>query len=106
MQAYIASLLLLLAIQTYGPAHGVSVSWVYDHMGELLSAMNVFSLLFCLFLLIKGLTFPSTADSGSTGNLVVDFYWWVRRGRGAFSSVRGGGRGPWGRPPVLLCDST
>ncbi len=44
-------------------------------MGELLSAMNLFSLAFCAFLLVKGLTRPSSADSGSSGNWIIDFYW-------------------------------
>jgi hypothetical protein len=46
-------------------------------MGELLSAMNVFSLAFCFMLLVKGLTVPSTTDSGSSGNWIIDFYWCV-----------------------------
>ena len=75
MQSYIASLLLFFAIQQYGPEYGLRVSWVYDHMGELLSAMNLFSLLFCLLLLIKGTFIPSTTDSGSSGNIIIDFYW-------------------------------
>ena len=37
--------------------------------------LNAFALLFCAFLCIKGLYFPSTKDSGSSGNVVVDFYW-------------------------------
>lgn len=37
--------------------------------------MNLFALLFCAFLYVKGLTFPSSADCGSTGNLVFDYFW-------------------------------
>lgn len=48
---------------------------VYDHMGEILSSLNVFAIGFCCFLTYKGLNFPSTADSGSNGNLIVDFFW-------------------------------
>lgn len=43
--------------------------------------MNLFSLAFCAFLLVKGLTRPSTTDSGSSGNWVIDFYWCVGVGR-------------------------
>ena len=75
MQSYVASLALFWALQTYGPDYGLHVSWVYYHMGELLSAMNVFSLIFCFMLLVKGLTYPSSADSGSSGNWIIDFYW-------------------------------
>lgn len=81
MQAYFASLFIFFLLQQYGPAYGLHVSWVYHHMGELLSAMNVFSLAFCFFLLVKGLTFPSSSDSGSSGNWIIDFYWYVLEGR-------------------------
>ncbi len=48
---------------------------VYDVFGDGLAALNVFSLVLCFFLLVKGLYFPSTPDNGSNGNLVTDFYW-------------------------------
>ena len=48
---------------------------VYDMFGELVSSMNLFSMIFCLVLCIKGLTYPSTKDSGSSGNFVIDYYW-------------------------------
>jgi len=49
---------------------------VYDEFGGMLSFMNAFSLLFCLFLYFKGLYFPSSSDSGSTGtNWLMDYYW-------------------------------
>lgn len=48
---------------------------VYDHMGELLSSMNVFAICLCAFLTVKGLNFPSTKDSGTNGNLIIDFFW-------------------------------
>ncbi len=48
---------------------------IYDHLGELLGTLNCFSLLFCLFLYLKGRYTPSTSDSGSTGNVVFDYFW-------------------------------
>eukprot|EP00471_Norrisiella_sphaerica_P010866 CAMPEP_0184495956 /NCGR_PEP_ID=MMETSP0113_2-20130426/32783_1 /TAXON_ID=91329 /ORGANISM="Norrisiella sphaerica, Strain BC52" /LENGTH=371 /DNA_ID=CAMNT_0026882389 /DNA_START=89 /DNA_END=1201 /DNA_ORIENTATION=+ len=48
---------------------------IYDKFGEILSALNLFALVFCTMLTIKGRYFPSTADSGSTGNAIIDFYW-------------------------------
>ena len=48
---------------------------IYDHFGEILGALNVFSLLFCLLLYFKGLYRPSTPDSGSSGNPLFDYYW-------------------------------
>lgn len=48
---------------------------LYDHFPELLGALNLFSLAFCFFLLVKGYLFPSSTDSGGSGNLIFDFYW-------------------------------
>ncbi|EIE25799.1 sterol delta-7 reductase DWF5 [Coccomyxa subellipsoidea C-169] len=48
---------------------------VYDLFGEILSGLNMFSLLFCLFLYFKGKYAPSSSDSGSTGSLMYDYYW-------------------------------
>lgn len=48
---------------------------LYDELGGLLGALNFFSLLFCLFLYFKGKYWPSTADSGSTGNFIFDYFW-------------------------------
>lgn len=48
---------------------------IYDHYAEMISTMCIFSFMFCAMLNIKGLHFPSSSDSGSTGNRVLDFYW-------------------------------
>lgn len=48
---------------------------VYDNLGKLLSSMNLFAFSLCVFLTIKGLNFPSTKDFGSSGNLIIDFFW-------------------------------
>ncbi len=48
---------------------------IYDHFGEILGALNVFSLTFCLLLYFKGIYMPSTPDSGSSGNPLFDYYW-------------------------------
>lgn len=72
MQCYVITIITLLALykfDIFNPAE------VYDVMGVFLSSMNVFAIIFCIFLTIKGLTFPSTADSGSSGNLIVDYFW-------------------------------
>jgi 7-dehydrocholesterol reductase len=50
-------------------------SILYDHFGEILGALNVFSLLFCLLLYVKGRLSPSTADHGTSGNPIFDYYW-------------------------------
>ena len=48
---------------------------LYDNMGPLLGALNLFSLLFCLFLYLKGIFAPSSSDHGITGNPLFDYYW-------------------------------
>eukprot|EP00602_Paraphysomonas_sp_CaronLab_P008873 CAMPEP_0185018118 /NCGR_PEP_ID=MMETSP1103-20130426/947_1 /TAXON_ID=36769 /ORGANISM="Paraphysomonas bandaiensis, Strain Caron Lab Isolate" /LENGTH=383 /DNA_ID=CAMNT_0027547831 /DNA_START=239 /DNA_END=1390 /DNA_ORIENTATION=+ len=70
MQCYVISVLALLLLGFY-----VDIGIVYDKMGTFLAAMNVFALGFCAMLAVKGLYFPSTKDSGSTGNIIVDFFW-------------------------------
>ncbi|KAL6144313.1 hypothetical protein ACLB2K_055007 [Fragaria x ananassa] len=48
---------------------------VYDHLGEIFSALIFGSLVFCVLLYIKGHLVPSSTDSGSSGNVIIDFYW-------------------------------
>lgn len=48
---------------------------IYDNLGGLLGALNIFSLLFCLFLYLKGKYKPSSTDSGATGSAVYDYFW-------------------------------
>lgn len=72
MACYLITLVTLIGLSVSGvwnPAR------VYDKFGNILSSMNVFALVFCTALLVKGYVAPSSTDSGSTGNLVQDFYW-------------------------------
>ena len=48
---------------------------VFDNFVKLTASMNLFAFGFCGFLTLKGFSFPSSSDSGSSGNLVMDFYW-------------------------------
>ena len=57
------------ALYVFNPAD------VYDELGPIFGALNISALLLCLFLVVKGLNFPSTDDNGSTGNIVMDYYW-------------------------------
>jgi 7-dehydrocholesterol reductase len=50
-------------------------SIIYDHFGDLLGALNIFSLLLCAGLYLKGRFAPSTPDHGTSGNLIFDYYW-------------------------------
>jgi 7-dehydrocholesterol reductase len=48
---------------------------MFDNFPGYIAFLNIFGLAFCTFLNIKGLNFPSTADSGSSGSRVKDFLW-------------------------------
>lgn len=52
-----------------------SPSIVYDHFGEIIASLNIFSFAFCVFLYLKGRFAPSSTDSGLTGHIILDFYW-------------------------------
>ncbi len=52
-----------------------SASILYDNLGALFGALNLFSLLFCVGLYLKGRFLPSTTDSGITNNMIFDYYW-------------------------------
>lgn len=52
-----------------------SPSMVYDRFGDILATLNIFSLLFCVMLYFKGMFFPSSTDSGTSGNPLFDYYW-------------------------------
>ena len=69
----------LLTIASFCGA-GYGLGWfnpaiLYDHMGGLMGAMNIFSLVFCLFLYLKGRYKPSGPDSGLSGSPIFDYYW-------------------------------
>ncbi|MBY0529559.1 MAG: 7-dehydrocholesterol reductase [Rhabdochlamydiaceae bacterium] len=55
--------------------HLFSPTIIYDNFGALLGALNVFSLIFCLFLYFKGRYKPSSTDSGKTGDAIFDYFW-------------------------------
>ena len=68
----ISMVLFLLAAYGFGV---ISPTIVYDHFAGLLGALNLFSLLFCIALYVKGRMAPSSSDSGTSGNPVFDYYW-------------------------------
>lgn len=63
--------MLLLVILSYV----VDVTVVYDRFDEIIATSCIFSLIFCLFLYIKGHIKPSSSDSGSSGHIIFDYYW-------------------------------
>jgi 7-dehydrocholesterol reductase len=48
---------------------------IYDHLGAIFGALNIASLMVCALLYIKGRFAPSSTDSGTTGNVLFDYYW-------------------------------
>jgi len=48
---------------------------IYDVFPAAVATLNIFGIIFCVFLTIKGLSFPSTGDCGSSGSLVKDYLW-------------------------------
>lgn len=50
-------------------------SILYDHLGYILGALNLFSLLFCVLLYLKGRFYPSSTDASITQNVLFDYYW-------------------------------
>ncbi|HZS40388.1 MAG TPA: 7-dehydrocholesterol reductase [Polyangia bacterium] len=48
---------------------------VYDHFGSIIMTCNLFALVFCAFLYLKGVYSPSGRDAGRSGNPVFDFFW-------------------------------
>lgn len=64
--------LLTFIFKTY---FSVSPTIIYDRFDEVLVLLNIFSIIFCMFLYIKGLVAPSSTDCGSSGNIIFDYYW-------------------------------
>lgn len=48
---------------------------IYDHFGEILGGLSIFSFFLCVFLYLKGRYAPSSSDHGTSGNIIFDFYW-------------------------------
>ena len=55
--------------------YNYSATMVYDRFGDFLVTLTIFSHILCIVLNIKGLYAPSTADCGSSGNPLFDYYW-------------------------------
>ena len=48
---------------------------IYEHYLEIIGALNLVSLIFCLCLYFKGRFKPSSNDSGVSGNFLFDYFW-------------------------------
>uniref|UniRef100_A0A7S4JWF6 7-dehydrocholesterol reductase n=1 Tax=Odontella aurita TaxID=265563 RepID=A0A7S4JWF6_9STRA len=70
--------LLFWAGSNLGPLEGEGLydfGIIYDVFPGSVAFLNIFGLLFCVFLTLKGLYSPSTEDSGSSGSWVKDYLW-------------------------------
>ncbi|CAH1773619.1 unnamed protein product [Owenia fusiformis] len=72
---YVITMVTFAGLTYYLKQHGMSPTIVYDRFGEILGALNIFSLLICLVLYFKGKYMPSTEDNSTTGNPLFDYYW-------------------------------
>jgi hypothetical protein len=58
------------------PLRRYDLGVLYDVFGPAIGALNIFGLLFCVFLYVKGMHYPCTQDSGSSNNgFIFDYYW-------------------------------
>ncbi|XP_066927696.1 uncharacterized protein [Clytia hemisphaerica] len=55
--------------------YGMTPTIVFDHYGEVLAWLSLYSLFICVLLYLKGWLAPSTSDNGSSGNFIFDYYW-------------------------------
>ena len=74
-RCYLVTLLCFGLLTYYLKSHGLSPTLVYDKFERFLMVTNIAGHCICTFLLLKGLTRPSSTDSGSSGNLLFDYYW-------------------------------
>ncbi len=50
-------------------------SIIYHRLWEILGALNLFALAFCLVLYLKGRFAPTDSDNSVSGNFIFDYYW-------------------------------
>jgi 7-dehydrocholesterol reductase len=72
VQAFFTSILLYALFSYFGM---YTPGTVYKNLGPIFAFLNIFSLIFCFFLTLKGRYFPSTPDCGTTGSFIVDYFW-------------------------------
>ncbi len=72
--AFATTMILFVGLSSWGVGL-FPASIIYDNFGDILGALNIFSLFFCLGLYLKGRYAPSTSDHGLSGNFIFDYYW-------------------------------
>ena len=65
----------LAAVTTVVAAGWCPATLIYDELQPLMTLLSSTALTASVCLYIKGLKCPSTADSGSSGNIFIDLYW-------------------------------
>ena len=79
--SFVLTVIAFFGLSTWGagsllpPALRFSPTVFYDEYAVMMTILTVSALVMCAALYVKGLTCPSSRDSGSSGNLVVDMYW-------------------------------
>ena len=74
MLAFTVTMLTFFGCSQYG-AGLYDLGIAYHNLGGILGALNIFSLVFCLFLYLKGRFAPSPGEHGVSGNFIFDYYW-------------------------------
>jgi 7-dehydrocholesterol reductase len=59
------------------PLGWFSASAIVDHFGAIVSTASLLALVGCALLYVKGRAAPPSADAGTSGNPVFDFFWGV-----------------------------
>ncbi|XP_050400288.1 uncharacterized protein LOC126817380 [Patella vulgata] len=72
---FVVTMILFVFLTVVLKQFGLTPTIVYDRYDEVLNTLSIFSFVFCWFLYFKGLFAPSSSDSGSSGNLIFDYYW-------------------------------
>jgi len=72
---YVITMIAFVAGTYYLKSQGLTPTVVYDHFGEILMTLTVFSHVLCICLVFKGHMFPSPGPRGSSGNPIFDYFW-------------------------------
>ena len=72
--AYLVTCALFFSCSSYG-LNLFPATILIDLYQELVTTLVCFGLIFCIFLYIKGIFYPSTVECELSGNAIFDFYW-------------------------------
>ncbi|XP_033741199.1 7-dehydrocholesterol reductase-like [Pecten maximus] len=72
---YVVTMATFVVLTVILKAYGLTPTVIYDRFDEVIFFLNAFSLVFCLFLYLKGVYWPSSSDGGISGNPIFDYYW-------------------------------